>query len=172
MLLEIGRITRAHGLDGEVVVLLTTNRSERVNVGSVLFASERRLVVTNSRPHKSAWIVSFTDVNNRDNAEELSGALLHAEPLEDKGVYWAHEMIGAVLVDQQGVERGIVVRLIENPASDLLELDSGALVPARFVVDLSPTERIRAEVPQGLFELANGSTAGESTPSNGSKVRR
>ncbi len=172
MLLEIGRITRAHGLDGEVVVMLTTNRRERVNAGSVLFTSDRRLLVTKSRPHKSAWIVSFADVTDREFAEQLSGALLHAEPLEDNGVLWAHEMIGAMLVDQQGIERGTVVRMIENPASDLLELDNGALVPARFIVDVSPTKRISADVPLGLFELDNASMARETRHLNAAKLRR
>ena len=45
-----------------------------------------------------------------------------------------HELVGARVVDAGGVDRGLVVTVVANPASDLLELDSGALVPLRFVV--------------------------------------
>ena len=42
--------------------------------------------------------------------------------------------------------------MIDNPAADLLELDSGALVPVVFVTEQSP-ERIVIDPPDGLFEL-------------------
>ena len=66
---------------------------------------------------------------------------------------WVHELVGAVVVDQSGVERGTVGRVVANPASDLLELDSGALVPVRFVTSLRPGVRVDVEVPDGLFDL-------------------
>ncbi len=43
--------------------------------------------------------------------------------------------------------------VVANPASDLLELDSGALVPVVFVVDRAPG-RIVIDPPAGLFEVA------------------
>jgi len=46
--------------------------------------------------------------------------------------------------------------VIDNPAADLLELDSGALVPATFVsaidTDTVPTV-VTIDPPDGLFEL-------------------
>ena len=46
--------------------------------------------------------------------------------------------------------------MVANPASDLLELDSGALVPLRFVVggvETTPEGRVvRVDPPPGLFE--------------------
>ena len=53
-----------------------------------------------------------------------------------------------------------MVAVLDNPASDLLELDTGALVPLRFVVDQTrPTAgeggepgRLVVEVPAGLFD--------------------
>ena len=41
----------------------------------------------------------------------------------------------------------------DNPASDLLVLDTGALVPLRFVVGRDPAGRLLVEVPAGLFDL-------------------
>ena len=39
MLLEVGRIHKAHGLEGEVIVGLVTNRTERLDPGTVSFWS-------------------------------------------------------------------------------------------------------------------------------------
>jgi 16S rRNA processing protein RimM len=42
----------------------------------------------------------------------------------------------------------------ENPASDLLVLDSGALVPLTFVSGWEQRGvRLRIEAPEGLFDL-------------------
>ena len=152
-MLEVGRITRPHGVKGDVVVVLTTDRTERVAPGSVLHSDDGPLTVHASRPHKSGHIVTFAEVPDRDRAEELRDTLLSAEPLTDDDVLWVHELIGAEVVDQTGAARGRVVRVVENPASDLLELDSGALVPAGFVTAHEAGERIDVDVPDGLFDL-------------------
>ena len=43
--LVVGRIGRAHGLRGEVAVRFSSNRPERAEPGSVLYAGDRQLVV-------------------------------------------------------------------------------------------------------------------------------
>ncbi len=152
-MLDVGRIAHAHGLRGEVMVVLTSNRTERVSPGSVLHAGDRALTVASSRPHKNGHIVMFEGVNSREQADALRGCLLRAEPIDDPDELWVHELIGATLVDQHGVERGVVVRVLDNPASDILELDSGPLVPVRFVTELDPNTRVTVDVPEGLFDL-------------------
>ena len=56
-------------------------------------------------------------------------------------------------LSQDGTARGTVTRLVENPASDLLELDSGTLVPVQFVVSHTPNDKIHVDAPVGLFDL-------------------
>ena len=161
-MLEVGRITRPHGVRGDVLVVLTTNRTERLRAGSVLASADREFVVKSSRSHKGAWIVAFDGVSGRNAAEAVSGTALYAAPIDDPDELWVHELIGAVVVDQRNTVRGAVVRVVENPASDLLELDSGALVPVKFVTDLTPNERIAVDVPDGIFDLADDVGEGES----------
>src|ERR1700751_5947392 len=94
-LLEVARIARAHGLRGEVVVELLTNRIERVARGSTLVVQRagrtgtppggrETLVVLSSRPFQHRWLVSFEGVTTREAAESLHGVLLLAEPVVDK----------------------------------------------------------------------------------------
>ncbi len=48
---------------------------------------------------------------------------------------------------------GTVESVEANPASDLLVLDGGALIPLRFVVEHEPGVRVTVEVPDGLLDL-------------------
>ena len=65
-----------------------------------------------------------------------------------------HELIGARVVDSEDVDRGRIEAVQENPASDVLVLDSGALVPLTFAVGWDVRgERLRIDVPDGLFDL-------------------
>jgi 16S rRNA processing protein RimM len=153
--LQVGRVSRAHGLKGEVVVKLTTNRLERLERGAILFAGpeQRALEVASSRPKDKDHLVRFVDVSYRDQADELRGLELFADALEDPDELWVHDLTGSVVVDQDGIERGSVEHVEANPASDLLVLDSGALVPAGFVVEIDDEGRIHVDVPPGLFEI-------------------
>ncbi|HZQ57139.1 MAG TPA: ribosome maturation factor RimM [Acidimicrobiales bacterium] len=150
-LLEVGRVTKPHGTRGEVVVELVTDRVERVAAGSVLSAPSGPLTVERSTPHHGRWIVQFAGVHSRDEAEALRGAALLAEPLDDPDALWVHELIGSDVVDAAGRRRGAVVSVVANPASDLLELDTGELVPVRFVTAHGGGV-VRVDAPAGLFE--------------------
>ena len=156
-LLEVGRVDRPHGIKGEVVVSLVTNRTERLNPGSELQTSDTTLVVRRARPFERRWVVAFEGYGDRHAAEVLRGAVLLAVPLEDPDELWVHRLIGAEVVCTGGVARGTVAAVQANPASDLLVLDGGALVPLTFVVavdggDGEPT-RITVDAPAGLFDL-------------------
>ena len=111
------------------------------------------LVVLKSRPHHDKWLVQFNGVETRTQAEELRGLTLMAAPLDIPDALWVHELIGSVVKEVSGAERGTVKAVVANPASDLMELDTGHLVPLTFVVDFAEGI-ISVDVPDGLFELS------------------
>jgi len=154
-LLEVGRIDKAQGLRGEVVVTLTTTETSRIDPGSELLADDRLLVVAESRRHQHRWVVRFEGVTSREGAQALARAVLRAEaPVDtEPDDLWVHELIGSIVVEPDGTERGVVEAVQDNPASDLLVLDSGALVPLRFLVGRDDTGRLVVDVPTGLFDL-------------------
>lgn len=154
--LEVGRIGRPHGVRGDVYVDLVTDRVERVAPGSRLYAGEW-LTVERSRAVQRRWVVHFEGVQDRTAAEALVGRLVEAEPIEDDDTLWVHRLIGARVLDisadpDHPVDRGRCVSVVANPAHELLELESGALVPVTFVVD-HDLDTIRVVVPEGLFDL-------------------
>ena len=151
-LLEVGRIAKAHGIRGEVTVVLTTGRVERLASGAVLHTRGGALQVVSSRPHQGGHLVAFAGIEDRNQAEALRGLVLSAEAIDDPDELWVHDLVGRAVVEANGTRRGLVTALEANPASDLLVLDSGALVPLTFVVDTTGDDLV-VEVPEGLFDL-------------------
>jgi 16S rRNA processing protein RimM len=152
-LLEIGHLRRAHGVRGQINVQLASDRPERLAKGARWFARGAWLTVVDAAPHQDRWLVTFEEVHDRTAAQRFTNAAAYAEPLDDPTELWVHELIGADVVEADGTPRGRCVAVVENPAADLLELESGALVPVVFVTSHSP-ERIVIDPPPGLFDLA------------------
>ena len=151
--LEVGRIARAHGLGGEVVVDLVSDYPDiRLAPGSRLWSGEDELIVKSARPLQDRWLVRLEDVDDRAAAERLAGRPLTAEPIEDPDALWVHELVGSRVVEEgSGTVRGRVVAVVANPAHELLELDSGALVPVVFVRSCEDGVTVIAP-PEGLFD--------------------
>ena len=153
--LEVGRIVKAHGLKGQVIVDLWTDRTERLDVGSELLTDRGILVVRSAARHQERYLVTFDRIDSREAADRWRGVVLSAPRLEhedDDDVIWIDDLFGAEVYDAAGSLRGTVTDVEANPASDLLVLDTGALVPLTFVTRVLAHERIDVDVPDGLFE--------------------
>ena len=150
-LLEVGRVVKPHGIRGEVIVDLLTNRTDRMVAGARFETASGPLDVEVARPHQGRWIVTFSGVPDRTAAEGLRGVILRAEPLDDPDAVWVHELVGAEVVGTDGRSYGPVSAVEDNPASDLLVLDDGRLVPMTFVVSTEPG-RVVVDPPAGLLE--------------------
>ena len=90
--LEVGRIVKAHGIRGEVIDDLVSNRPEqRLAPGSVLGSDRGGMEVLTATPHQGRWIVAFAGIEDRNAAETLRGLVLTVEPLEgDDDTLWVH----------------------------------------------------------------------------------
>ena len=155
-MLEVGRLGRAHGVRGEIYVDLLTDRTERLAVGARLQVQGKGtwLTVEAARPAGTRWLVQFAGLSDRTAAEAYVNSVLLAEPLPasaDAGWY-VHDLIGSSVETVGGEPLGKCVAVVANPAHDLLELESGALVPVVFITDISEG-RIVVSPPDGLFDL-------------------
>lgn len=151
--LSIGHLRRPHGLKGDIFVQLTTDRRERVVPGAQFHARGTIITVESSRVAGNGRIIArFDAFSDRTQAERWTNTELFAEPIDDPDAMWVHEMISKRVVDQDGVDRGVCVTVLANPAAEILELDTGALVPSNFVTSMDD-DTIRVDVPDGLFDL-------------------
>jgi 16S rRNA processing protein RimM len=95
--------------------------------------------------------VAFEGHTGREAAERLRGLALRAQALDDPDALWVHDLVGSEVVTVEGDVAGTCVAVVANPASDLLELDGGALVPVVFVVERMPG-RVIVDPPECLLE--------------------
>ena len=142
VLLEVGRVGRAHGLRGDVHIVAVSNVEARFAPGSHLLVGDRPLVVETARAAGSGWVVHFAGVDDRNAAEALRQQKVRAEALDD----------APEVRDRAGTRIGTVDAVQANPAHELLVLDSGALVPVVFVVDQAPGVVV-VDLPDGLLDL-------------------
>jgi 16S rRNA processing protein RimM len=123
--LAVGRITRAHGVGGEVAVLPLTQVEERFEPGSRLSleGSDRTLVVSEVRPHRNRLLVTFDGVEDRDEAERLAGRYLFvpadAAPPLPEGEYWPHQIVGCEVLTEVGRSLGRVREVLLGQANDV-----------------------------------------------------
>jgi len=144
------------------VVELWSNRPERRQPGARLICqlptgrrelelqAARRLGPGGQEP-ASRWLLRFHEVTDRTAAEALRGAVVLAAPILDPEALWVHELCGARLVDPSGQPLGVVQAVLANPASDLLELEDGQLVPLRFVLGWQEGALV-VDPPAGLLD--------------------
>jgi len=165
-LLEVGRIGKPHGVRGDLFLSLTSDLVQRREVGAQLIifdsSGKRTLTITSSRPQQDRWVVHFEGVDDRNAAEKLTNKFLYAAPIDGAEGLWVHQLIGSEVEDTSGVSWGICTGVLNNPAHDLLELESGVLIPMPFV--LSCDEGITViDPPAGLREalLSDDSDAAE-----------
>ena len=154
-LLEVGRIGKPHGVRGDLFLSLTSDLVQRREVGAQLIifdsSGKRTLTITSSRPQQDRWVVHFEGIDDRNAAEKLTNKFLYAAPIDGAEGLWVHQLIGSEVEDTSGVSWGMCTGVLNNPAHDLLELESGVLIPMPFV--LSCDEGITViDPPAGLRE--------------------
>ena len=168
--LVVGRVVRAHGITGEVVVDVRTDDPEtRFAPGTSLRArikggTERRLIVDTSRPHGGRLLVRLDGVADRNGADALRGTLFLVDssdlpPIEDPDEFYDHQLEGLRVRTTAGADVGMVAEVLHTAAGELLSVRAGdreVLVPfvGAIVKSVSLADQvIEIDPPEGLLEL-------------------
>lgn len=120
----VGRVTRAHGVHGEVAVVVISEVPERFAVGATVWLEDGgALTVESSRPHKDRLLVRFRGVSGRQQAEALRGTLLVVpgswSPELPDGSWWDHQVRGCAVATDAGRELGVIREVIHTGANDV-----------------------------------------------------
>ena len=165
-LLLVGRVARAHGNRGQVIVNLETDFAEdRFKVGAVLMVGSeptpRR--IREVRFHQRRPVVAFDGIETMSDAEALAGADLRVaaatlDPLPP-GTFYRHDLVGCEVRDVQNGMLG-QVKAVEGPMERSCLVVDGAdgevLIP--FAADIclrvdTAARQIVVNPPEGLIEL-------------------
>jgi 16S rRNA processing protein RimM len=169
--LTVGRVAKAHGVTGELVVEVRTDDPElRFAPGATLRAKasnqrERDYVVAAVRPHGNRLLLRLEGVADRDSAEALRGSVFVIDsddlpPIDEPDTYYDHQLEGLLVRTTDGREIGTVTEVLHTPAAELLAVDRAAagelLVPfvSSIVTSVSLDSGIvEIDPPEGLLEL-------------------
>jgi 16S rRNA processing protein RimM len=132
----VGRVRRAHGLRGELVVEALTDAPDAIfAAGRRVFAGDRQgdvapgapeLQILQSSPFKGGWIVSFDGITDRNTADSWRDRYLllpenEIAPPSDDEVF-IHDLRGMRVVRATGEEVGEVSEVFELPQGLLIEV--------------------------------------------------
>lgn len=165
-LLLVGRVARAHGNRGQVIVNLETDfPEERFKVGDVLIvgAGGDAREIREVRFHQGRAVIALEGVATMDDAEGLAGAELRVPastlaPLP-AGVFYRHDLVGCEVRDTGGRVIGRVTTVEGTLERSRLVVagDRGeVLIP--LVANICTTVDTHAQVivvdpPEGLIDL-------------------
>jgi 16S rRNA processing protein RimM len=166
--LVIGRITRPHGVRGEVRVKTRTDLPERFHWLTRVYVGDRSPVamsVERVRLHQDVVIIKLGGSDSRTDAEALRGQWVlvpadEAIPL-DEGELFLYELVGLAVVTEEGEDVGTVIDVLQTGANDVLIVRTRSDPPGQVLLPDIPdvvldvdTEagRILVRITPGLME--------------------
>lgn len=163
----LAEVIRPRGNRGELLCVDLSKGPERyLELGTVtLFNSKEeelgQLAVEEAWLHQDQLILKFAGVDSISDAERFRGGEVRVPfaqraPLAE-GEYYLSDLPGCAVVDAvTGEPLGIVAAALEMPGSNLIELETGVLIPLSRAICpvIDPANRvIRANIPDGLLDL-------------------
>lgn len=171
MLVEVGKVVKAHGIKGDLLVFALTDFPDlRFAVNAKITIDKSTwLTVARSAEHSGRYIVHFMEINDRNSADALVGSILLTEveqnqlpPVPDR--YFDRQLIGLKVI-ADGADVGVVVDVLHLPSQEVLTVErAGVEVLIPFVepilqnVDLEKGT-ISINPPPGLLNLSEAEDA-------------
>jgi len=123
----VGRVGRPHGLDGSFFVEGPSEREETFARGATLYVEgEPAKVVASKRGSGNRPVIRLERRVPRGAALEVPRESL---PPLGEGEYYTFQLVGLAVEEEGGRLLGHVADVLDYPANDVLELDSGASLP-------------------------------------------
>ena len=161
MRLAIAKITKPHGIKGEVRVTVLLDSPELFCRVKSAYLEDMKVRIS-ARNAGDAAIVRIQNVLTRDDAELLRGKTLYvdredADRLKETE-YFVDDLVGCSVVSEDGSPVGTLKAVHSRPAQDLYEIESedgkSFLIPAvkEFVKEVNvPEKRIVIQIIEGLL---------------------
>jgi len=166
-LVLLGKVTKPHGIRGEVKVYPYSGEPEKFSQFSrVLLAATQdaeavEYRMKRARVQKNLVLLQLEGCETRNDAEELVQSLLYVYeedlPALDPDEFYLRDLEGKLVVTEEGQSLGRVSGILTNGSQDLVRVTDGGheyvipLVP-EFLVSIDEKE-VRVSLPPGLLEI-------------------
>jgi 16S rRNA processing protein RimM len=122
----VGRVGKSHGLDGSFVVENASESRELFAVGATLLVGGEPATVVGSKQARGRPVIRLDRRVERGVALAVSQDAL-APTADDE--YYVFQLVGLEVSEEGGRVLGTVSDVAPGVANDVLELDSGQLLP-------------------------------------------
>jgi 16S rRNA processing protein RimM len=122
----VGRVGKTHGLDGSFVVEQASDAPERFEVGAELLVDGDPAKVVARRTARGRPVIRLDRRVARGAALEIPRSALGPTASDE---YYVFQLVGLEVEEQGGEVLGRVTDVTPGVANDILELDSGLLLP-------------------------------------------
>ena len=126
MRVRVGKVGKPHGLEGAFVVEEASEDPERFAKGATLLVEGEAARVVESKRAGGRPVIRLDREVLRGTALELDRDEL-PEPAD--GEYYAFQLVGLDVEEEDGAKLGRVAEVSSGPANDVLELDTGLALP-------------------------------------------
>jgi 16S rRNA processing protein RimM len=162
---EIGRIAKAHGLSGEVVVTGARLTTEEFAAIRDVFArakdgSLEPLTVAATRPFMHSLLVRFAGVSDKDAADLLRGRVLEADPSRlprpAEGTVYLFQLLGLAVRTVEGRALGAVEDVWSTGATPVLVVREPAAEGERGrerLLPMSPDVLVGVDLDEQTIEI-------------------
>jgi len=124
----VGRVGRPHGLDGSFFVEGASERPEAFAKGATLFVGGEPATIAAAKRGARGRPVIRLD-RRVERGAELAVPRDSLPALADEDEFYVFQLVGLEVEEEGGRSLGRVRDVLEYPANDVLELDSGASLP-------------------------------------------
>lgn len=121
----IGRLQRAHGVAGEIVLGLSTDFPERIKSGKVIYLGRDHWPrkISGARQFHENLLITMEGVYNREEASELTNMEVFVRtsdlPSLPDGRFYHHQLIGLKAIREDGTPIGEIREIMETGANDV-----------------------------------------------------
>lgn len=144
----LGKIAGVYGVKGWVKVISFTRPMENIfqypEWQLLAGTNKQTLVVENGKQHGKGLIVKFAGLDDREEAKKLFGkevAVFKDElPKLPEGEYYWHDLIGLTVSNEDDIEFGVVKKIHETGANDVLEIKGKGRYLIPLIYDVFVTE--------------------------------
>ena len=164
----LGKITRRHGLAGNVILKLDTDQPELYNKLESIFVEINGLLVPffieKSSIHREKFLrTQFEDMDSEEAADTIVGRDVYLPltmlPKLEGNKFYYHEVVGFDAIDQRLGNFGTILRISDNGVQALFEVQKDEaiiLIPLidEFIIEVNRKNKsILFNTPEGLIDL-------------------
>ncbi len=146
--LVLGKLRRAHGVQGEIALEVQTRMLELLEPESIVYVGEEHQVLTieKSRWKQDLLLLKFFGIDDRTNVSVLTNELVYIKadelPTLTDDEFYFHDLLGLEVVFTSGEIIGVLEEILETGANDVFLVRDQAgkevLIPVveEFIIDV------------------------------------